>query len=122
MIQLKPNNTYRLRYLEGQEHNAGDVKYFRTLDDLPEAKHLIRVKDLSTGDIVSLIDLLSHPWDRLEEYTGLLPFALFGKGNDIIKVAIGLLTSLPIMKVLFGKLNPYHSEKEIRNCKLQYSS
>jgi hypothetical protein len=93
MIHLQPNRTYKLSYLTGNEHKRGDYTYFRTLDEVPEAKLLIHVKDLSTGKIINLVDLLTHPWDALEEYTGVLPSAFLNKGNDLLSIVIGFLTT-----------------------------
>jgi hypothetical protein len=81
MIQLQPNKTYRIRYQKGRVHAKGDSIYFQTLDKVPEAKHLIKVKHCETEEIVDLIELLSHPWDSLEQYLGKVPSPA-KKGND----------------------------------------
>ena len=61
MTQLKPNRYYKLTYIDGV------AVHFKTLDYIPEAKHLISVKDVPTGETIPLIDLLSHPWESLTE-------------------------------------------------------
>ena len=84
MIPLQPNTHYKIRYTEGNVHSDGDVIYFQTLDKVPEAKHLIRVKNLTTGMIVDLVELLAHPWDDLTEHKGPVP-GLNKSGSDLVK-------------------------------------
>jgi hypothetical protein len=88
MIHLQPNHTYKISYIKGKVHAEGDVIYFQTLDKIPEAKHLIRVKNLATGELVDLIELLAHPWEKVEEHKGKLPFAIRDKGEGLLKAII----------------------------------
>ena len=61
MIQLFPNRCYKLTY------TGGTNTYFKTLDEIPEAKHLIVVKNLATDTFVDLVGLLSHSWASIVE-------------------------------------------------------
>ena len=70
MIQLRPNRRYKIFYSNGEVFSYGDTAFFETLDTIPETKHLIRVKDVTTGEIVDLADFLAHPWLRIEETEG----------------------------------------------------
>jgi hypothetical protein len=58
MVQLLPNRTYRICYSDGQTFKDGDEAFFQTLDSIPEAKLLIKVRDLHTGNICELVDFL----------------------------------------------------------------
>ena len=67
MIQLQPNRKYSILYSKGKTYSYGTTLYFETLDEIPEAKHLIQVRDLATGEIVDLTDFLAHPWLEIKE-------------------------------------------------------
>jgi len=67
MIALRPNKRYKIFYGNGNVYSYGDTSYFETLDLIPQAKHLIQVKDNATGKIIDLTDLLCHPWINIEE-------------------------------------------------------
>jgi len=67
MIKLYPNKKYSILYAKGKVHSYGDTIEFETLDTIPEAKHLIQVRDISTGEIIDLTDLLAHPWLDIHE-------------------------------------------------------
>lgn len=56
MIKLRPHSRYSLVYQDGSRVQ------FETLDDIPEAKHLIRVMDLETGEVTDFVELLLKPW------------------------------------------------------------
>ena len=67
MIQLYPNKKYSIHYGDGRSYTLGTILHFETLDTIPLAKHLIQVRDSATGEIVDLMDFLSHPWLDIEE-------------------------------------------------------
>ncbi len=56
MIRLLPNTIYSLIYKDGLTLS------FKTLERVPEAKHLIKVILVSTGKEVELMSLLLKPW------------------------------------------------------------
>jgi hypothetical protein len=56
MIKLRPHSRYSLIYQDGK------TVTFETLDVVPEAKHLIQVKNLETGKVIDLVMLLLVPW------------------------------------------------------------
>jgi hypothetical protein len=56
MERLIPNSRYKLIY-----KSEGAVE-FQTLDQIPEAKHLIRVLRCDTNQETDLIRLLMKPW------------------------------------------------------------
>ena len=56
MITLRPHSRYSLLYQDGTSVQ------FETLDKVPEAKHLIQVRNLETGEIQDLVTLLLRPW------------------------------------------------------------
>ena len=70
MIHLQPYKRYKILYGHGHTYPNGHTAYFETLDTIPEAKHLIRVRDTATGEIVDFTDFLSHPWLDIEEVEG----------------------------------------------------
>lgn len=76
MIKLHPNRIYKIQYPENNPHQHGTTVYFQTLDEVPEAKHLIKVKDCRSGAIMELMLLLSHPWVHLREHTGEEPIPI----------------------------------------------
>jgi hypothetical protein len=61
MERLIPNSRYRLIY-----KSEGSVE-FETLDHIPEAKHLIRVRRCDTNQETDLVRLLMKPWVDLVE-------------------------------------------------------
>ena len=94
MIELEPNHTYRLRYLEGKVHKRGATIYFQPLSDVPAAKHLIKVRNLETGEIADLIELLAHPWDVLDEYNGELPASSTENSKNILQAIVSFFLSM----------------------------
>ena len=56
MIKLSPHSRYSLLYQDGSSIR------FETLESIPEAKHLIQVRDLKTGEVTDFVDLLLKPW------------------------------------------------------------
>ena len=67
MTRLYPNKRYRILYAPGHTYVSDTVRDFETLDSVPEAKHLIKVRDVETGKIVDLTDFLIYPWLNIEE-------------------------------------------------------
>jgi hypothetical protein len=57
MERLHPNTRYLLVYRDGNH-----AIEFQTLDHIPEAKHLIRVRRCDTNEEIELIELLLKPW------------------------------------------------------------
>src|SRR5437773_1198833 len=102
MIQLYPNRTYAIRYSKGTVHEDGDLAYFRTFDSIPEAKHLIIVKDLTTGKIVNLVDLLAHPWNVVEEHNGPLPKPKGVERDNPLRAIIPFFAILWRKKAIFA--------------------
>ena len=65
MIKLRPHRRYSLLYQDGSTIR------FETLEHIPEAKHLIQVRDLKTGEVTDFVDLLLKPWvDIIDEASG----------------------------------------------------
>ena len=56
MIKLRPHSRYSLLYQDGSSVR------FETLESIPEAKHLIQVRDLKNGEVTDFVDLLLKPW------------------------------------------------------------
>ena len=88
MIHLFPNKTYKITYIEGRLHHAGDTLVFQTTDTVPEAKHLIKVKNTETGEIVNLIELLAHPWESLIEDVAATTKTITKKGSELLQAFI----------------------------------
>jgi len=61
MIKLRPHSRYSLIYQDGKTIT------FETLDVVPEAKHLIQIRNLESGIIMDLVRLLLKPWIDIVE-------------------------------------------------------